>query len=90
MIIDEAHNVLRIFEDSSSISFTAKEVAVSLSEIDYLIGVMENQDLAAGVELGPDLDTSQVTMKFETGPIINFTFLEANFTIEWAMAIFAS
>ena len=60
MIIDEAHNVLRIFEDSSSISFTLKEVAMALSELDYLIGVMENADLAAGVELTSDLDSSQV------------------------------
>ena len=60
MIIDEAHNVLRIFEDSSSIVFTLKEVAVALSEIDYLIQVMENQDLVAGVELSPDLDIANV------------------------------
>ena len=60
VIIDEAHNVLRIFEDSSSISFTLKEVAMALSELDYLIGVMENADLAAGVELTSDLDSSQV------------------------------
>ena len=60
MIIDEAHNVLRIFEDSSSIVFTLKEVAVALSEIDYLIEVMENQDLAAGIELSPDLDIANV------------------------------
>jgi hypothetical protein len=63
VIIDEAHNVLRIFEDSSSIVFTLKEVAVALSEIDYLIEVMENQDLAAGVELSPDLDIASVRNK---------------------------
>ena len=37
VIIDEAHNVLRIFEDSSSASFTAKEIALSLSELDFLL-----------------------------------------------------
>jgi len=62
VIIDEAHNVLRIFEDSSSIVFTLKEVAVALSEIDYLIEVMENQDLAAGIELSPDLDIANVRL----------------------------
>ena len=51
---------MRIFEDSSSITFTAKEVAVALSDLDYLLSVMENADLAAGVDLPPDLDTTQV------------------------------
>ena len=67
VIIDEAHNVLRIFEDSSSISFTLKEVAMALSELDYLIGVMENADLAAGVELTSDLDSSQVATSSSSG-----------------------
>ena len=52
--------MLRIFEDTSSITFTLKEVAIALSELDYLISVMENEDLAAGVELLPELDTTQV------------------------------
>lgn len=60
VIIDEAHNVLRIFEDSSSISFTTKEVAIALAEIDFLLSVMENADLAAGISLLPELDTTQV------------------------------
>jgi len=42
--------------------FTLKEVAVALSEIDYLIEVMENQDLAAGIELSPDLDIANVRL----------------------------
>ena len=37
VIIDEAHNVLKIFEDSSSISFTGKDVAVAISELDYIL-----------------------------------------------------
>lgn len=60
VIIDEAHNVLRIFEDSSSISFTVKEVAVALGEIDYLLSIFENDDLAAALSLNPDIDTTQV------------------------------
>jgi hypothetical protein len=63
VIIDEAHNVLRIFEDSSSISFTLKEVALALTELDYLIGVLENENLAAGIEALPDLDPSQVKIR---------------------------
>ena len=40
VIIDEAHNVLKIFEDSSSISFSGKDVAVALSDLDYVLKVV--------------------------------------------------
>ena len=50
VIIDEAHNVLKIFEDSSSISFTGKDVAVAISELDYILkGILRNSTLTREV-----------------------------------------
>ena len=44
VIIDEAHNILRMFEDSSSVSFTAKEIALALSELDFLLDFRSKAD----------------------------------------------
>ena len=79
VIIDEAHNILRIFEDSSSASFTAKEIALSLSELDFLLDFKSkaNEDSTYEETLAdmPNFDTSQVyalkdcLSKFEKGMI---------------------
>jgi regulator of telomere elongation helicase 1 len=79
VIIDEAHNILRMFEDSSSVSFTAKEIALALSELDFLLDFRSKADEdGTGVyeetlaDL-PNFDTSQVyalkdcLSKFEKG-----------------------
>ena len=81
MIIDEAHNILRIFEDSSSASFTAKEIALALSELDFLLDFRNKADQdTSGVyedtlaEM-PNFDSSQVyalkdcLSKFEKGMV---------------------
>ena len=60
VIVDEAHNVLKIFEDSSSISFKGKDVAIALSDLDYMLKVVEDENLASNIELLPNVDTSQV------------------------------
>ena len=60
IIVDEAHNVLKIFEDSSSISFKGKDVAVALSDLDYMLQIVEDENLASNIELMPNVDTSQV------------------------------
>ena len=64
VIVDEAHNVLRIFEDSSSASFTAKDVAVALSELDFVLEftskAQEEEMYLETLASMPNLDTSQV------------------------------
>ncbi len=82
VIVDEAHNVLRIFEDSSSISFSAKDVAVALSELDFLLDfnkkAAEDEMYAETLANMPNLDSAQVYSlkdcfsKFENG-LVNFT-----------------
>ena len=81
VIIDEAHNILRIFEDSSSASFTAKEIALALSELDFLLDFRSKaeQDTTGVYESTldemPNFDSSQVyalkdcLTKFETGMV---------------------
>ena len=60
VIVDEAHNVLQIFEDSSSISFKGKDVAVALSDLDYMLQIVEDENLASNIDLMPNVDTSLV------------------------------
>ena len=60
VIIDEAHNVLKIFEDSSSISFTGKDVAVAISELDYVLKVVEDENLTTNIDSMPNVDLSTV------------------------------
>ena len=60
VIVDEAHNVLKIFEDSSSISFKGKDVAVALKDLDYMLQIVEDENLASNIESMPNVDTSQV------------------------------
>ncbi len=82
VIIDEAHNILRIFEDSSSVSFTAKEIAVALSELDFLLEfktkAQEDDMYAETLDSMPNFDSSQVyaikdcLSKFEVG-MVEFT-----------------
>ena len=60
VIVDEAHNVLKIFEDSSSISFRGKDVAVTLSDLDYMLKIVEDESLASNIESMPNVDTSQI------------------------------
>lgn len=64
VIVDEAHNVLRIFEDSSSASFSAKEIAVALSELDFILDftvkARDDEMYAETMSSMPNLDTSQV------------------------------
>ena len=64
MIVDEAHNIMRVFEDASSASFTAKDIALALSECDF---VLDFQSKAAQEDVYtdtlsnmPNIDTSQV------------------------------
>ena len=60
VIVDEAHNVLKIFEDSSSISFKGKDIAVALSDLDYMLQIVEDENLTSNIDLLPNVDTSQV------------------------------
>lgn len=64
VIIDEAHNILRIFEDSSSATFTAKEIAVALSELDFLLDfknkAADDETYADTLASMPNFDVSQV------------------------------
>ena len=64
VIIDEAHNILRIFEDSSSVTFTAKEIAVALTELDFLLDfktkASEDEMYADTLASMPNFDASQV------------------------------
>ena len=77
VIVDEAHNVLKIFEDSSSISFKGKDIAVALSDLDYMLQIVEDENLTSNIDLLPNVDTSQVYAlkdcfgKFEQN-LINF------------------
>ena len=65
VIIDEAHNIMRVFEDASSASFTAKDIALAMSECDF---VLDFQSKAAKEEdiytdtlsNMPNIDTTQV------------------------------
>ena len=80
VIIDEAHNIMRMFEDSSSVTFTAKDIAVALSDLDFLLefkGKADEEDDAAlyadTLSTMPNVDTSQMYAlkdcfsKFEKG-----------------------
>ena len=55
---------MRIFEDSSSASFTAKDIAVALSEIDFILDFIskaqEEEMYADTLASMPNLDNSQV------------------------------
>lgn len=102
MIIDEAHNVLRIFEDSSSTSFTAKDVAVALSELDFVLDfttkAAEDEMYSDTLAAMPNLDSTQVyalkdcLSKFETG-LVDFTKTRSHnvdYTGEEVVKIFQS
>lgn len=64
VIIDEAHNILRIFEDSSSATFTATGIAVALSELDFLLDfkkkASEDEVYADTLDSMPNFDSNQV------------------------------
>ena len=64
VIVDEAHNVTKIFEDAGSACFTAKDVAVALSELDFVLDFTkkaQEEDMYSDTLASmPNLDTSQV------------------------------
>ena len=102
VIIDEAHNIMRVFEDASSASFTAKDIALALSECDF---VLDFQSKAAQEDVYtealsnmPNIDTSQVyalkdcLTNFEKG-IVDFSKKmsnDGNYTGEEVIRIFES
>ena len=102
VIVDEAHNIMRVFEDASSASFTAKDIALALSECDF---VLDFQSKAAQEDVYtdtlsnmPNIDTSQVyalkdcLTNFEKG-IVEFSkemSNAGNYTGEEVIRIFES
>lgn len=51
VILDEAHNVMQVCEDSSSMTFEVKDVAVALHEVDVVLQFLDKQEPIEGINL---------------------------------------
>ncbi|XP_040568201.1 LOW QUALITY PROTEIN: regulator of telomere elongation helicase 1 homolog [Lepeophtheirus salmonis] len=70
IILDEAHNVLRNCEDANSFTFDAKDIAVAITELDYVIKIFDNESLLENLESAeftvPEIcSLKEIIIKFE-------------------------